>query len=242
MTIDPSSREWAPFNRDVSNNEGYLYSTGSSLSSVVANRRQSDAVLAAADFRGKRVIDVGCGDGTYTVDLFDRGGPASIYAFDPAANAIEVARQKVGGRDITFEVNSAYEIPCADQSFDVAQLRGVLHHMDRPIDALREALRVARTIVMIEPNGYNLGLKLIEKLSKYHREHGEKSYPPARLDRWVRELGGQIKARDWVCLVPFFCPDWFARTTKALEPLVESVPVVNQLGCGAYVMVATRGD
>ena len=117
---------------------------------------------------------------------------------------------------------------------------GVLHHMERPVDALREALRVASTIVVLEPNGYNLGLKLIEKLSKYHREHGEKSYPPSRLERWVRDLGGRVEARDWVCLVPYFCPDWVARVTKVLEPLVESIPLVRRFGCGSFLIVATR--
>ena len=242
MSLDSSTREWASFNQDVSRNEGYLYTTNSSLSSRIASRRHSDAILAAADFRGKRVIDVGCGDGTLTVELYDSGSPASIHALDPAPNAIEVARQKTGGRQITFEVDSAYNIPCADNSFDIAHLRGVLHHMDRPVDALRESLRVASTIVVLEPNGYNLGLKLIEKLSNYHREHDEKSYPPHRLERWVNELGGRVEGRDWICFVPYFCPDWLARAAKVLEPLVESVPLVDRFGCGAFVMVATRGS
>ena len=242
MSVDTSTREWASFNHDVSRNDGYLYTTNSSLSSRIASRRHSDAILAAADFRGKRVIDVGCGDGTLTVELYDSGSPASIHAFDPAPNAIEVARRKTGGRQITFEVDSAYNIPCADNSFDIAHLRGVLHHMDRPVDALRESLRVASTIVVLEPNGYNLGLKLIEKLSSYHREHDEKSYQPHRLERWVGELGGRVEGRDWICFVPYFCPDWLARATKALEPLVESVPLVDRFGCGAFVMVATRGS
>jgi 2-polyprenyl-3-methyl-5-hydroxy-6-metoxy-1,4-benzoquinol methylase len=240
MQLKPSSAEWAPFERDASNNEGYLYTTGASLSSQIAGRRHSDAMLGAADYRGKRVIDVGCGDGTYAIELFDSTAPASIYAFDPAAKAIEVARKKAGSRNITFEVSSAYDIPCADNSFDIAHVRNVLHHMDRPVDALREALRVAPTIVVLEPNGYNLGLKLIEKLSKYHREHGEKSYPPARLERWIRNLGGRVTARDWVCFVPYFCPDWVARTTRMLQPLVESIPLVRWFGCGSFLIIATR--
>ena len=119
--------------------------------------------------------------------------------------------------------------------FDVAQLRGVLHHLDRPVDALREAMRVAPVIVVLEPNGYNLGLKAIEKLSTYHRDHGEKSYAPANLERWVRELGGRVVSRDWVGLVPYFCPDWFARTMKVIEPVVESVPLLNDLERAAGV-------
>jgi ubiquinone/menaquinone biosynthesis C-methylase UbiE len=240
MTDSHASKEWAPFDKDVAGNEGYLYTTNSSMSSKIANKRQSEAILASADFRGQRVIDIGCGDGTFTIELFDRAGPSSIYAFDPASKAIEAARRKTGDRAIEFAVNSAYEIPVEDQSFDVAHLRGVLHHMDHPDVAIREALRVAKTIVVLEPNGYNVGLKVIEKLSKYHREHGEKSYPPARIEQWVRQHGGVVNSHDWVCLVPYFCPDWFARTMKVIEPIVEFIPVVDRLGCGTFVMAATR--
>ena len=57
---------------------------------------EEGAHMGAADFRGKRVIDVGFGDGTYSIELFDSSAPASIYAFDPASKAIEVARKKAG--------------------------------------------------------------------------------------------------------------------------------------------------
>jgi len=241
MTSTQSRREWAPFERDAVENDGYLYTTNTRRSSQIANMRHSEAIYGAVDFHGKRVIDIGCGDGTYSVEIYDREEPSSIYALDPAASALDIARRKAGGRNITFEAASAYQIPCGDGTFDIAHLRGVLHHMDRPFDALSEAFRVAPCIIVLEPNGYNLGMKMIEKVSKYHRLHGEKSYPPSRLDRWVRRLGGKVIHRDWACLVPFFCPDWFARGMKAIEPIVESIPVVNRLGCGAYVMVAIRG-
>ncbi|MGO9471742.1 MAG: class I SAM-dependent methyltransferase [Isosphaeraceae bacterium] len=240
MTKIQVSREWAQFERDAANYEGYVYTTNPSLSSRMASLRHSDAIHDALDFRGKSVIDIGCGDGTYSIELFDRGRPSSIYALDPAAKAIAIARRKTGGRNITFEAASAYEIPRDDDTFDIAHLRGVLHHMDRPYDAIREAFRVATTIILLEPNGYNMGLKLIERASRYHRDHGEKSYPPVRLDRWVERLGGTVTRRNWVCLVPYFCPDWLARSMKRAEPIVESIPLFNRLGCSTYIMLATR--
>jgi len=234
------NREWAQFDRDVADHDGYVYTTNPTLSNRIASRRHSNAIHAALDFRGKRVIDIGCGDGTYSVELFDRGRPSSIYALDPAVKAIELARRKSGERNIVYEAASAYRIPRDDNTFDIAHLRGVLHHMDRPYDAISEAFRVAPTIILLEPNGYNMGLKLIERASTYHREHGEKSYPPTRLDRWVRRLGGKVTHRDWVCLVPYFCPDWLARSMRRIEPIVESIPLFNRLGCSTYIMVATR--
>jgi ubiquinone/menaquinone biosynthesis C-methylase UbiE len=240
MTQIGTSREWAAFERDVADRNGYVYTTDPSLSNRIASRRHSDAIHSAFEFRDKRVIDIGCGDGTYSIELYDRGRAREIYAIDPAATAVDCARLRAGRRNITFEVANAYDLPYDDNAFDVAHLRGVLHHMDRPFDAIREALRVAPVIVVLEPNGYNMGLKLVEKLSPYHRAHGEKSYPPSRLDRFARQCGARVIYRRFACFVPYFCPDWFARMMKRIEPIVESVPVANRLGCSTYIMVAQR--
>src|SRR4029078_635857 len=93
---------------------------------------------------------------------------------------------------------SAYELPFDDGGFDVAQLRGVLHHVERPVDALREALRVAPGGPAMEPNGYTPGLKLLERVSPYHREHEERSFSARRIDSSVETLGGEVAERRLV--------------------------------------------
>jgi ubiquinone/menaquinone biosynthesis C-methylase UbiE len=206
----------------------------------MANCRLTDATLEACDLRGRRVVDIGCGDGAYTIGLFDRAQPLSVHGVDPAPNAIEAARQRAGALPVTFSVGSAYDLPFENDSFDLAHVRGVLHHLDNPALALREAFRVAPRAIVLEPNGYNLGLKLIERLSRYHRQHREKSYAPRALDRWVREVGARPVARQFVGLVPFFCPDWVARALKAVEPAVEGLPLVNRIACAVYILVARR--
>lgn len=236
-TKDPSV---AAFNRDVSANRGYLYTTNATLSSAMANRRLTDAALSATDIRGKRVLDMGCGDGTYTLDLCDRGRPASMYGIDPARGAIDIALERTGDRPIRFEVQSADSLDFPADSFDVAHLRGVLHHMDRPVDALREALRVAPTVIVIEPNGYNPVLKLLERFSRYHIEHRERSFTPATVRGWIRGQKGKQKAFAYVGLVPFFCPDGVARALKAMEPVVERLPVVRGLSCAVGVYLIGR--
>lgn len=230
----------AAFNRDVHANEGYLYANNARLSSTLATSRLTDAVLAVADFRGKRVLDVGCGDGTYTLQLFDRGGPASIHGIDHAANAVEIARTRVGNRPITYSAVSAESLPMADRSFDIAQLRGVLHHVDEPIEALREAMRVAPVVVVTEPNGYNPVLKVLEKVSRYHIEHEERSFFPFTLHSWAKRLGGTVRSSTAVGLVPFFCPDRMAGVLKAIEPVVERLPLLRSLALGTEVFVVER--
>jgi SAM-dependent methyltransferase len=229
-----------PFDADVAAHGGYVYTTDASLSSRMANRRLTDAALSVADFYGKRVADIGCGDGTYTVELVDVASAREVEGLEPAAEAVRAARQRVGNRPVTFAEASAYDLPHPGDSFDIALLRGVLHHVARPRDVLREALRVAPEVVVVEPNGYNLGLKLLERVSPYHREHGERSYMPRTLDRWVRELGGEIVDRTFAGFVPMFSPDRVARGMKRLEPAVESLPGLRSAACAVYVFVAAR--
>lgn len=230
-----------PFEADVAARGGYAYTTDAPLSSRMANRRLTDAALAVARFGGRRVIDVGCGDGTYTVELVDVAGAREVVGVDPAGEAIRVAAERAGERPIGFAQAGAHDLPYPDDAFELAQLRGVLHHVDRPRDALAEALRVAREVVVIEPNGYNLGLKLLERVSRYHREHDERSYMPRTLDRWVRELGAELAARRFAGFVPMFSPDPVARGMKRLEPVVETVPGLRAAGCAVYVFRAVRG-
>jgi SAM-dependent methyltransferase len=229
-----------PFAADAAANQGYIYTTNAGLSSRLANRRLTEATLAVHDFKAARVVDMGCGDGTYTHELAEVGDVASVQGIDPAVEAVRVATARTARPNVTFAVCSAYELPYADDSFDVALLRGVLHHMGRPVDALREALRVAPAVVVVEPNGYNPALKVLERCSSYHIEHGEKSYAPRALDRWVTDVGGTVTARLFAGFVPMFCPDWLARATKRVEPAVERLPAVRAVGCAVYVFAARR--
>lgn len=63
------------FNKDVAEEGGYPYSVGDRLSSKLANERVSRAFAKVADLEGKRVIEIGCGDGVYTLELLDYRPP-----------------------------------------------------------------------------------------------------------------------------------------------------------------------
>lgn len=229
-----------PFDADVAERNGYQYTTHAKLSSHLANARISDAVLRSIDFAGKRVIDIGCGDGIYTREFVDTGTAANVVGVDPSKEAIEVAQAASDGNRISFEHGSAEALNWAEDSFDIAHLRGVLHHAEGPEKALAEALRVAPLVIVVEPNGYNLGVKALERFSSYHRDHEERSFSARRLDRWMHDSGGDIVARRWIGQVPFFCPDWFARLAKMVEPVSERLPLVRCAVCAQYLFVASR--
>jgi len=228
------------FNRDAAANAGYGYTTGERLSSRMATNRSSDVVIGTAEFAGRTILEVGCGDGFYTFRIWELGRPRGLVALDAAEAAVRVAAVNLGGRPVRFLTADGHRLPFRDNSFDVVLLQSILHHDDAPQDMVKEALRVASRMVVHEPNGNNPGLKVIERVSKYHIEHGEKSYTPRRVGRWVSAAGGTVVSCRFAGFVPMFCPDVVARLMKFLEPLVERLPLVNALGCAVYVMVVER--
>ena len=229
-----------PFNTDAGGGEGYQYTTAGRYSTKHVLARHLDLILGMSKLSGRSVVDIGCGDGFSTFRFWDAARPSRMAGVDPAENAIKVAGEKRGDRPIDFKVLEGDRVPFADSSFDVAIVQGVLHHADRPWETIKEALRVAREIVILEPNGLNPGLKLLEKVSTYHREHNERSYTRRRLRAWVEAAGGTVAGERFGVFVPIFSPTWLARPMAVAEPLVEALPGVRALSCSVYVMRATR--
>ena len=235
-----SSSGVEPFDVDASGGEGYQYTTADRFSTRHVLARHQQLILAMGHLEGRSVIDVGCGDGFSTIRFWDVAHPSRMAGVDPAPNAIKVADRKRGERPIEFAVLDDDRIPFPDASFDVAVVQGVLHHADDPAHTIREAVRVARELVILEPNGLNPGLKLLERVSTYHREHNERSYSRRRLRGWVEAAGGHVVAEKFAIFVPIFSPDWLAKTMKAVEPLVEATPGLRAAGCSVYVLRASR--
>jgi len=84
-----------------------------------------------------RLLDVGSGDG-YTIRLVKPIG--EILGVDTDPSMADLARE----RGIEFREGSAYELPFADQSFDLVTMIEVVEHLERPVDALTEVRRVLR--------------------------------------------------------------------------------------------------
>src|SRR6202158_1274831 len=180
------------FNRDVETKGGYVYALDLKRSSRMVTARCLELMLGLTDLTGRSVTDIGCGDGTFTVRYWDRGKPRLMCALDPAVRAVVAGAAKRGGRPILFVAADGHHLPYANDAFDVAILRAILHHDSDPEATIREAFRVAREIVVLEPNGYSPILKVVERLSRYHRDHLERSYTAKRLRQWVEGGGGEV--------------------------------------------------
>ncbi len=94
---------------------------------------------------GTRVLDVGCGPGTITVDFARRVAPAPVVGIDREAEVLENARaaaRAAGVDTVTFDVGDVYALSFPDDSFDVVHAHQVLQHLTDPVAALREMRRV----------------------------------------------------------------------------------------------------
>lgn len=94
---------------------------------------------------GQRLLDVGCGPGTITVDLATRVAPATVTAVERTADALDLARAEAQRRDvpnIEFVTSDVHALDLADDMFDVVHAHQVLQHVADPVAALREMRRV----------------------------------------------------------------------------------------------------
>ena len=99
-----------------------------------------------------RVLDVGCGLGSYGRSLLT-DGYAWLGAEVDAADCAELARLSLPHRHV-----DGRSLPFADASFDAALCLEVLEHLDNPAAVLREIHRVApRKLLVSVPNCELLG-------------------------------------------------------------------------------------
>jgi ubiquinone/menaquinone biosynthesis C-methylase UbiE len=238
-----SSHTKAVYNQDVTTHGGYVYTTSQSYSAVLATQKQTDEIHALINrFFSKpiSILDMGCGDGTYTFQMAMVVHPKKITGFDMSEQAIRTAKKHIPNNKkstITFDIGDLYNVASLYKKgrFELGILRGVLHHMEDPARAIREISKVVDSVVVLEPNGYNPILKIIEKISPYHREHGEKSYWPPHVNKWFTNAGYSIVSQQYFSIIPYFFPDVLVKLLKPIEPCVETIPIIRNIFCGGIL-------
>jgi ubiquinone/menaquinone biosynthesis C-methylase UbiE len=95
-------------------------------------------------YAGKKVLEVGVGQGTDLVQ-FAKGG-ADVSGIDIAQRHLELATRnfEVRGLRANLKYASAAAIPFESDSFDVVYCFGVLHHTDNTVRCLSECYRVLK--------------------------------------------------------------------------------------------------
>lgn len=94
---------------------------------------------------GGSLIDLGCADGKFSVELGRRAGVERVAGVEVSPELAEAAR----GRGMDVEVSNLCEpVPFEDHSFDVVHSNQVIEHLPCTDHFMREVLR------LMKPDGY----------------------------------------------------------------------------------------
>jgi SAM-dependent methyltransferase len=88
--------------------------------------------------RGKRVLDIACGEG-YGAAALARAGAAAVIGIDVSPEVCEHARRKYG---LDVRTGDAQAIPLPDRSIDMVVSFETIEHVDDPAAFVRECARV----------------------------------------------------------------------------------------------------
>lgn len=110
-------------------------------------------------FRGKRVLDIGAGECTYTRLIADRFGPKELVACELFRERMLPAFRANQNPNLKFVCGDAFFLPFRNQSFDVifgSLVLSQLPDLDKIISEIRRVLTVHGCYVGIEPNPYQV--------------------------------------------------------------------------------------
>jgi ubiquinone/menaquinone biosynthesis C-methylase UbiE len=150
-----------------------------------------------------RLLDVGMGPGTITVDFARRLSDGWVTGIDSAEPAVAAARDlavREQVRNLTVETGNVYQLAYEDDCFDVAHAHQVLQHLSDPVNALREMGRVVRTGGLVAARDadyaamtwYPADPRLDRWLELYHQvAHAAGGEPDAgrRMRHWALQAG-----------------------------------------------------
>ena len=110
-------------------------------------------VLKQISWKGKTVLDVGCGTGLFAYSAAKKG--ANVLGIDFSSEAIQIAESQYIHKNLKFQSIDVNEIK---EKFDVIVSNGTLEHMDDPLKTLKlfkKHLTKNGCIITTSPNWSN---------------------------------------------------------------------------------------
>ena len=199
--------------------------------------REKQAVLSALEpIEDKRILEVACGTGRFTVMLAERG--ADIVGLDISPAMLAQGRQKAQAVDVEdrveFMLGDAGRLPFPDDHFDAVFAMRFFHLADTPVTFLRELGRVSSEQVFFDtfrrPSFRVLYNWLLPMGSRLHSRRDVESL--------LSDSGLQLadEAHDFVLPYGFYreLPGSIARPFRRVDRTIGSTGVGDAIASVSY--------
>lgn len=120
---------------DFTNQSGYI-----AIESAIHFNRY---FTAKSFIKGKRVLDIACGEG-YGSKLLKEWGAIEVVGVDISEEAIDIAQTYFSGNGIEYIQHCAEELPFENDSFDIVISFETIEHVNSPDKYLSELSRVLK--------------------------------------------------------------------------------------------------
>jgi ubiquinone/menaquinone biosynthesis C-methylase UbiE len=164
-----------------------------------AAEKAKNIAAVCKSIRPEKVLEVGAGDGSILHFLNEWGFGKELYALEIADTGVELIKNRKLDRLKEVKSFDGYQIPYADDTFDLVILAHVLEHVEHERILLRELKRIARYIVIEVPLDYRFG---VDKRMRHFLDYGHiNMYTPTAI-RFLLQSEGLAIVADQVSMTP----------------------------------------
>lgn len=140
----------------------------------LGERKNADVLKQFVDLQDKKVIDIGCGDLTFSKILVDQG--AEVLAIDPDPRQAAINRASAPIAHLRFEEAGAEHLPAEPESIDGVFFSYSLHHIDSSkypsiFEELSRVLKPEGFVFVIEP----IDCPFNQVMRHFHNEDAERA-------------------------------------------------------------------
>jgi SAM-dependent methyltransferase len=201
-----------------------------------SQRRSKIVVRETGRFSDPKVLELGCGVGTFSRMMLTESPRLRLVSCDISPKAIEAAAARCAQfPNVLFQVADAAAMPFAAGAFDAVIGNSILHHLDL-VKTLKECHRILKPggiLWFSEPNMMNPQIALEKNIRWFGRllenAEGETAFFRSRLSASIRKAGFidvSVEPFDFLHpLVPKALTGFF----EALGCFLEKVPVVKEI-------------